>query len=311
MGIGRLVVGAALLAAAAILAPGASAEPGPAVSSLLDGPAFPALTPQRWTIGSLLSCAQDTITEDEYNRLTGVRKRIGIGVWGMMGVLGGPDAGSLRLKYSDTSTSGVSYTDLFDPAGIGFGGEACLIVAPFYSVHFGGGYLYHQGKPYRGNDWSDLARIPFFIGLRFNAPLALEFDRWLDFENPEFVNGLIPYAKLILQATWWNRVEVSGAALPSYEPTRDYFVQGIYPEVGAAAGIELRLGKPVDGLALFAECGLTYQVLTPHLSLYFSKDPSAGTHDIVPGSPYEFFFRGGLAYYFGSGRIFNIDSAEG
>jgi hypothetical protein len=308
MGIGRMVWGAAALAAAALLAPPADAEPGPSISSVLDAPSFPAPTPQRWTVGSFLSAAQDTITEEEYNRLTGVRKRIGVALWGLTGVLGGGNAGRLRLRYSDTSTSEVSYTDIFDTGGVGFGGEVALIVAPFYSVHFGGGYLYHNGRPYRGNDFADLNRYPFYIGLRFNVPMALGFDRWLDFENPEFVYGFVPYGKIILQATWWQQVEVSGSALPSYEPDRTYLVQGIYPEVGLAGGLEIRLGGPVAGLALFGEAGLTYQVMPPRLSKYFSKDPSF-SHEIIPGLPFELFFRGGLIYYFGSGRIFNVQGA--
>ncbi|MCU0722309.1 MAG: hypothetical protein MUC63_01600, partial [Planctomycetes bacterium] len=161
MGIARMVWGAAVLAAAAVLATPAGADPGPATSSLLDAPALPDPVPPQWTVGSFLASAQDAITEDEYNRLTGVRKRIGVSLWGMTAVLSGPDAGRLRLQYSDTSTSEVSYTDLFDTAGVGFGGEVSLIVAPCYSVHFGGGYLYHKGQPYRGNDFTDLNRYPF------------------------------------------------------------------------------------------------------------------------------------------------------
>jgi len=302
MGRGRIALIAALVGSAAWFASGtAQADPGRTLTRFLD--LGPLLSPEEHPFQSspLLSVTQDVITEAEYNRLTGVRKRVGVSVFGLTGFQGGRDAGRFRTSYANMYTTQVAFDDLFTIEGTGFGVEVSLIVAPCYSVHLGGGYLYHKGKPFENNTFSDLSRLPFYLALRLNAPLALSFDRWLDFENPEYITGMIPFVKIKLQGTWWNRVELSGAALPFYESSRDYFVQGLYPEGYIGGGVEFRVGP----IAVFGEAGAYYQLVAPRLSKYFAKDPTS-PDEIIPGLPFEFAFQAGITYYFGSGRIFHI-----
>lgn len=302
MGRRRIASIAPLAVCAVILAAGAAqADPGSSLFGFLDDPILLAPAPHPISSSRLLSVGQDVITEAEYDRLTGVRKRVGVSVFGVMGFMGGPDAGKLRLNYSDLQTTQVDYADLFNVEGTGFGAEVSLIVAPAYSVHMGAGLLYHKGKPYGNNDWSDLYRYPFYLGIRLCAPLALSFSRWLDFENPEYVTGLIPFFKLKIQGTYWREVEISGSSLPYYENSRDYFVEGFYPELFAGGGVEFRVGP----FAVFGEAGINFQLIAPRLSKYFEMDPTE-QDEIVPSVPFEFVFQGGVTYYFGSGRIFTI-----
>jgi hypothetical protein len=298
------VVPAAVILGAVLAFPcPARADSGDSLARFLDGSALDDPGALPLTVNALIATAQDAITEDEYNRLTGVRKRVGFTLFGGFGLMGGSNAGRLRVNYSDTFTTSAEYADLFDIEGYSGGAEVSLIVTPFYSVHFGGGVLHHKGGPYKGNDFTDLLRFPFYLGLRLNAPLALSFDRWLDFQNPEYVTGLIPFAKVKLTGVWWNRVEISGSALPSYESSRDYFVQGLYPEIYGGGGVEFR----IEAIAVWAEVGMAYQLFSPRLSKYFENDPTS-EDPIVPGVPFEFSFTAGLTYYFGSGRIFHVQS---
>ncbi|GEM_PF-2853689 len=302
MGRGRMILVVVFIAGAAGLCSGrAFADSQASIRGLLDEPGLLSLLERSSVAGRFAPVAQDAITESEYDRLTGVRKRVGISLIAGFGLMGGSDAGAFRYKYSDTSTGSTSYNDLFDTEGYGGAVEVSLIVSPAYSVHLGGGVLHHKGGPFANNDFTDLYRFPFYLGVRLNAPLALDFDKWLDFENPEYVTGLIPFVKVKLQGTWWSRVEISGAALPPYETSRDYFVQGLYPELGGGGGVEFRVGS----IAVFGEVSLSYQLFSPRLSKYFANDPTS-EDEIVPGVPFEFFFQGGLTYYFGSGRIFHV-----
>ncbi|MHC4598312.1 MAG: hypothetical protein ACYS47_04845 [Planctomycetota bacterium] len=302
MGCRRTAWIVAVLAIAALFsAQEARGESRTSVASFLDetlapAPLFPTLRG-----APLVPVTQDVITEAEYDRLTGVRKRVGVSAFGLFAMMGPGGAGRLRVNYADTSTTSVDYEDLFTIEGMGGGVEVSLIVAPAYSVHLGGGFLYHQGKPFKNNSFTDLYRYPVYLGLRLNAPLALGFDRWLDFENPEYVAGMLPFVKIKIQATWWNRVEVSGNALPTYEASRDYFVQGLYPEIVGGGGIEFRFGP----LAFFGEVSASFQVVNPRLSKYFAKDPTE-PNEIIPGAAIEFTIGGGITYYFGSGRIFHV-----
>ncbi|MHC5079149.1 MAG: hypothetical protein ACYTHN_09030 [Planctomycetota bacterium] len=302
MGRGRIAFIVAVIAGVTLFGSGlAHAEESPSISSYLSDPVLDVLLPHQNRLHPLIPVTQDVITEAEYNRLTGIRKRVGVSVYGGFALMGGNDAGAFRVNYANTTTTSVKYRDLFNIEGTMFGIEVSLIVAPCYSVHLGGSFLYHQGKPYENNSFTDLYRYPFYLGLRLNAPLALSFDRWLDFESPEYVTGLLPFIKVKLVGTWWSRVEVSGTALPYYESSRDYFVQGLYPEAYGGGGIEFRVGS----IALFGEVGVTYQLFAPRMSKYFSRDPTS-PDEIVPGLPFEFTFQGGITYYFGSGRIFQV-----
>jgi hypothetical protein len=292
---------AVLAIAACFSAPEALGESRTSVARYIDEALAPATLLPSLGGAPFLPVTQDVITEAEYDRLTGVRKRVGVSVFGLFGLMGPGSAGRLRVNYSDTYTTSVDYEDLFTIEGTSGGLEVSLIVAPAYSVHFGGGFLYHQGKPHKNNDFTDLYRYQCYLGLRLNAPLALGFDRWLDFENPEYVTGMLPFIKIKIQAVWWNRVEITGAALSTTDSGRDYFVQGLYPEIVGGGGIEFRFGA----LAVFGEISASFQVINPRLSKYFSNDP-ASPDEIIPGAPYEFTIGGGITYYFGSGRIFHV-----
>ncbi|MHC4778513.1 MAG: hypothetical protein ACYTFG_08065 [Planctomycetota bacterium] len=302
MGYRRTAWIAVVLASAALFMAGtARGDSDLSVTRYLQNPDLITPVPHPFHTSGLSPVTQDVITEAEYDRLTGVRKRVGVSLFGYFALMGGSNAGRLRVNYSDTFTTSANYEDLFTIEGTSGGIEVSMIVAPAYSVHLGGGFLYHQGKPWKNNDFSDLYRYPIYLALRFNAPLALGFDRWLDFENPEYVTGMLPFVKVKLQATWWNRVELSGSALPFYEASRDYFVQGLYPEIVGSGGVEFRLGA----LAIFGEVSASFQLINPRLSKYFSKDPT-NPDEIIPGAPFEFAIGGGITYYFGSGRIFHV-----
>jgi hypothetical protein len=242
---------------------------------------------------------QDVVTVEEYERLTGVHKRLGFGPLAMGGILGGGTAGKGLIlgRLLD-----VTYTDIWDPVGFGGGLDFSIMVMPLYTVNFGVGIFYRTGDSSGGNTWTDLQALPFYLGLRVNLPWGVSMDRWLDFENPDIAYGKlflpIPFIKIQAVGFFMNEVRVDGWAVEpgkaSVGGDEEFFRRGIYGGFYGGGGFELRF----ENIGIVMEIGMRY-IWHPKLTLRFDEL-------LTNGDFFDIQTQASIVYYFGSGRLIKV-----
>ncbi len=259
----------------------------------------PCLLPSRPPEG-FLRARQDVVTVEEYEKLTGVHKRLGLGVWGGFNLLGGGDAGSGTIL---TRTLTAGYSDIWATFGLHGGVDLSIMVMPLYIVNIGVGVDFHDGQNFDDCDWDGLMAVPIYLGMRINLPIGVSLDHWLDFENPDLAaesNPIIPipYVKIKGIAMYMKEVYVDGwvvepgkAAVGGIE---QFFRRGIYGAAYAGGGIELRMSS----IGIYAEVGMKY-VWTPKFTRRFDEF-------LTNGDFYEICAEFGAIYYFGSGNLIKV-----
>jgi hypothetical protein len=253
------------------------------------------------TFGFLNVC-QDVVTVEEYERLTGVHKRLGFGFFGGVQILEGGSAGHGYIV-SENRTLKADFGDIWSAMGFGGGIDFSVMVMPIYTVNFGVGAAYHVGQTFDGNTWDDLVALPFYLGVRINLPLGVSMERWFDFQNPDIAaesHGMVPIPYIKAKAIGWfmKEIQIDGWAV---EPGKkavggkeEYFRRGIYGGAYGGFGIEARF----SALGFYAEAGFRY-IWHPKLTLRFDEM-------LTSGDFFEITLEFGIVYYFGSGRIIKI-----
>ncbi len=275
----------------------ASAADDPSLKGIIAQPEIIAIPPR---LADFVRACQDVVTVEEYERLTGVHKRLGIGLWGGFGILGGGTAGSGTIL---TRKLEAGFSDIWASFGMQGGIDLSIMVMPLYVVNVGVGVNFHDGQSFDSCDWDGLSAVPIYLGVRFNLPLGVGFEHWLDFENPDLAaetNAIIPipYVKFKAIAYYMKEVYVDGwvvepgkAAVGGVE---QFFRRGIYAGAYAGGGIELRLSS----IGIYAEIGFRY-VWHPKLTRRFDQMLTNGDFSEITA---EF----GAVYYFGSGRLIKV-----
>jgi hypothetical protein len=278
-----------------------------------------ALDTERTTLGTLLSkpavlptglregfraICQDVVTVEEYERLTGVHRRLGIGVFGGIGILTGGSAGHGTITGDKLQ---ADFGDIWEAFGFGGGVDLAIMVMPLYTVHVGIGASYHAGATltdsYGQNTWDDLVAMPMYLAVRINLPLGVGPDKWFDFENPDiaaekFGMILVPFVKLAGVGYLMREVYVDGWIVEpgkaSVGGKEQYFRRGIYGGAYAGGGLEIRVGS----IGVWGQAGFRY-VWHPKLTLRFDEL-------LTNGDFYDITLEFGITYYFGSGRLIKV-----
>jgi len=300
----RTFLFAALTAACLILAAGiVEASDGPDDYSLGEASLASLLKvtfPEQGPTFGFLNVCQDVVTVEEYERLTGVHKRLGFGFFGGIQILGGGSAGHGHILGRKLE---ADFGDIWGAFGFGGGVDFSVMVMPIYTVNFGIGAAYHAGQTFDGNAWSDLVALPFYLGVRINLPLGGSMERWFDFQNPDIAaesHGMVPIPYIKAKAIGWfmKEIQIDGWAVePGKQAvggTEEYFRRGIYGGAYGGFGIEARF----SALGFYAEVGFRY-IWHPKLTLRFDEL-------LTNGDFYEVTAEFGIVYYFGSGRIIKI-----